>query len=134
VTGSISFTKATMTYTGNLTETITVQYNIPMTCLTGQTYAQYATALEQQSGTLSASCSGTTTCACTLSSQQVNDESGTYTSSGTTLTLTSTAGTSATGDYCVQGTSLHLVDVDTTSNLGPNGQATIDDDSVFTKG
>jgi len=126
-TGSIGFTQATMTYTSNLTETGTFQYSIPMACLNGQTCAGYAAALLQQTNTLSASCSGTTTCACTLTSQEVRNESGTYTTGGTTVTLTSSLGTQSTGPYCVEGTSMHLLDVDASN------QTTVIDDSVFTK-
>jgi hypothetical protein len=35
--------------------------------------------------------------------------------------------------YCVQGNTLHILDVDTTTNMGPMGQATIVDDATYTK-
>ncbi|HEY4392762.1 MAG TPA: hypothetical protein VGP64_01815 [Polyangia bacterium] len=131
--GSLSFSQATLTYSSDVTETVNIQFTIPMTCINGQTCAQYGTSLAQQGGATSATCVGTTTCACDFTAQNVMNESGTFSTSGTTLTLTNTLGSQTSGPYCVQGTSLHLIDVDTTTNLGPNGQATIDDDTVFIK-
>lgn len=131
--GSLTFAQATMTYSSAVTETVNIQFTIPVACINGQTCAQYGSSLAQQGNATTASCLGTTSCACTLTEQNAMNESGTFSTSGTTLTLTSSLGTQSSGPYCVQGTSLHLIDVDTTTNLGPNGQATIDDDTVFTK-
>ncbi len=107
--------------------------NLPSSCTLGQC-AVLAAYLQSSLGAGStASCTGTSACACSLTEQVNNEESGTYTTSGSTLTTTSaTSGTSAQG-YCVKDNTLHLVAVDATMNMGPMGQATIEEDTTFTK-
>jgi hypothetical protein len=48
------------------------------------------------------------------------------------VTTSASAGTS-TVPYCVQGTTIHFLQIDTTMNMGPMGQATIDQDVIATK-
>jgi hypothetical protein len=50
------------------------------------------------------------------------------------ITLTASGdGRSMPQSYCVQGNTLHILDVDTTMNMGPMGQATIVDDATYIK-
>ncbi len=58
---------------------------------------------------------------------------GTYTTSGTMLTLNATTGTGTGGAYCVQGNTLHLLTLDMTMSMGSMGTATIQSDIILTK-
>ena len=133
--GSLTF-NADMTYSANLTQGSTVAITIPATCLSGASCAVLTAAIQAQNDPAlqSISCTGTGSCTCTgVMAPMTTNESGTYTTSGTVATLTSSTGTTTVGDYCVQANELHLVTVDTTTNMGPMGQATIDEDIVAAK-
>ena len=57
-------------------------------------------------------CVGTTTCACSQSAWSPRTVvTGTYTTAGTTIQLTSSATDATTSSYCVQGGLLHLMTV-----------------------
>ena len=45
-------------------------------------------------------------------------ESGTYITSGTTITTTDSTGASSSSYYCVQGNELHMLQVDMTMAMG----------------
>jgi Fe-S-cluster-containing hydrogenase component 2 len=97
----------------------------------GQSCALLNTALQARSGTdgvTAASCSGSSSCTCTVTGVQTEAETGTYTTAGTEMTLTDSAGSTDGGPYCVQGSTLHLLTVDTTMAM-----AKIQSDMVFTK-
>jgi hypothetical protein len=141
-TGSASF-NTDMTYT--LTETLSAsgQATIPPSCLQVSGFSitcADADLLLQQvivtmpTGIQSAHCSGSSSCVCdfTLSPTTTN-ETGTYTTTGTTLATTADTGTVNSIDYCVQKNALHMVAVDTTMPMGPMGQVNIDADTVFKK-
>jgi len=106
-TGTLAL-NADLTYVANFTLGGNTTINIPTSCLNGATCADLSAALQLDISAdptiQSASCSGSGTCACTevLVPQPVN-ESGTYTKSGSSLTLTATGGTPATDSYCVSG-------------------------------
>jgi len=59
---------------------------------------------------------------------QTTTEMGTYTTLGTTITMTSSTGTVTTDSYCVQGKDLHVMSFDMTMPMA-SAQA----DIVFTK-
>jgi hypothetical protein len=48
-------------------------------------------------------------CKCTANVDQMSMTSGTYSTSGTTLTLTPSAGDPSTQEYCVKGSKLYLL-------------------------
>jgi hypothetical protein len=131
-TGQLSLT-SDLSYSSTVGETIVLKVTAPVSCAAGGTCDDLATSL-LGSGANAATCIGTDSCACSLTFQMDLADTGTYSTAGTTLTLTSgNGGAGPFGDYCVQSGTLHLVDVDTTTNLGPMGQATIDDDLVLQK-
>jgi hypothetical protein len=87
-------------------------------------------------GTASACVSASGACDCTLSTPaQSATQTGTYTVSGTSLTLdvmTPAPRTEIDG-FCVTGDELHVMNVDTSMTGGPMGMATIVSDLVLTK-
>lgn len=131
--GSMTF-GSDLSYSAAVTMSSTVGLNIPSSCLAGQPCSALTAALQAEVGTngiTSANCVGSGSCTCTLTVQtDVENSSGTYTTSGTVLSMYATSGTTAggSGDYCVQNKALHLVSVDTTMPM-----ATIQSDLVFTQ-
>jgi hypothetical protein len=139
VSGTFMF-NADMTYSASLSVTIGFTWNVPTACLQGATCSAFnaalQTALQQNPDPAIGSiiCTGASTCACAFTSPIMPDqETGTYTTSGTAYTTVASDGTTTRGDYCVQGNTVHFPEVDTTMNMGPMGQATIDADVVATK-
>ncbi len=141
VTSASASASGTTTFNANLSysvsETVTavLAYQFPATCTGGLTCAAYG---EYQAATLAAgasfTCTGTTACACTQAILSTSTDSGTYSTTGTNLVITSAVtGTTTSGGYCVQGSTLHLVTVDPTLNTGPMGQPTIVRDVVAQK-
>jgi hypothetical protein len=59
--------------------------------------------------------------------------SGTWSASGTRISLVSSTGDNAGGPYCVQGNELHLITLDMTITMGSMGTLKIDEDLVATK-
>lgn len=112
-----------------------VTMNFPGECLNGKTCADVQTSLRANPGTASATCTGTGSCQCTLQMQSDSTtETGTYAISGTSVVTTPSDGSApGTIPYCVSGKTLHLLEIDTTMNMGPMGQATIDQDLLATK-
>jgi hypothetical protein len=132
-TGSYVFDSST--YTINISAQVSATYTVPASCnSSGTSCADLGAYLQAYIQGSTITCTGSGTCTCHLVFPATDSETGTYTSSGSVLTLTSDAdGSTSTQSYCVQGSTLHLVDVDTTMNMGPMGQATIDDDATYTK-
>jgi hypothetical protein len=61
-------------------------------------------------------------------------ESGSYTVAANAITTTTNPGLpSLPKPYCVAGTAMHLLTVETSANMGPMGQVTIDEDVVAQK-
>jgi hypothetical protein len=103
-----------MTYSTTTTSSGTATINFPASCLTQQgatiTCAELG-ALLMQSGTgATGSCTGTSSCSCTITLQnQTGMEMGTYTTTPAgLLTLTPTGGTVTQDDYCVKGSTLTI--------------------------
>ena len=121
---------ADLTYSLNMTLNMTISVNIPGSCLMGQSCSVLNAALQGQvSGDIqSVSCAGSGSCTCTFNALTTAAETGTYTTAGTEMALTSSAGATSGGPYCVQGSTLHLLTVDTTMPM-----ATIQSDIVFAK-
>jgi hypothetical protein len=120
-----------MSYVITGTQNVKFTMTLPASCLNGETCADLTT--ELQNDFPNASCTGTGSCACALTENNSQDDSGTYTISGTQILISSAAQGPSTQSFCVQGNTLHLIEVDTTMNMGPMGMATIDDDTLFTK-
>jgi hypothetical protein len=100
------------TYSGSQTWSGAIDFDVPATCLGGATCDDLDVAVgrmvDPANGVVAATCTGTTTCACSVTEGGTASESGTYTTSGSTLETTSAAGVNDT-PYCVSGGLLHLV-------------------------
>jgi hypothetical protein len=138
VSGSASF-NADLTYTMTTTVSATAQVMFPPSCLASQTGGIVPTCdqinqlvpllIASMPGTIqSATCAGGATCTCTVTLvPQTTSESGTYNTSGNTLTTIDSTGQVFGGQYCVQGSELHYIQVDATMPM------TILADTVLTK-
>lgn len=107
-TGTISL-NTDGTYALALTLGGTTTINIPTSCLNGATCADLDAALQAEISTepsiQSISCTGTSTCACVeVPAPETSNETGTYTTSGSTLTTTPTGASPDMASYCVKST------------------------------
>lgn len=120
VTGPVTF-ESSGSYSTSLTLGGSYSFTYPPECLTNNgiqlTCEQLNAVVSQsiaddpESPIQSASCSGSGTCRCTAQFVPVSiAESGTYTTSGTTLTMTDSTGEVSTSNYCVAGNSLTVTD------------------------
>jgi hypothetical protein len=100
------------TYAVTLTMSGTTTTNVPMSCLAAGDScaglsARLQAALASDSSIQSASCSGTTTCVCTeILTPSSQNESGTYSTSGSSLVTTPTGAAADTVQYCVKDTTI----------------------------
>jgi len=105
---------ADMSFTGTLAVSTTFDINYPPACVNGATCAQATQTMQTIVGTngiTSVSCAGTGGCTCTTAqSIEIINATGTWATSGTTLTFAGAPG--GDGPYCVQGSALHLVGYD----------------------
>jgi hypothetical protein len=134
--GTLTF-NADMTYTAtSLMNGGTLDYNVPASC--ASSCSGLAANLQAGSGVQSATCSGSSDCSCTVVKAETFSETGTYTTSGSTFSLTPTGGGAsritgsigAASPYCVQGTTLHAIAAPTVT---ATGQAAIDQDTIGIK-
>jgi len=131
LSGTATFA-ADLTYSFSQNVTVMVTWDVPSSCLTGETCDYFASMFEPQlpAGT-TFTCTGSTSCTCTEAAAGAQNDNGTYAATGSSLSVTSAvSGMTANGGYCVQGSTLHLITPDATLNMGPMGQATIDKDVV----
>jgi len=131
-TGQLTFNADSTYTTSNWHETVNATETIPLTCVGLSTCASLNMTVNDQTGTTAISCSdigtGTGTCNCRVAAvTNVASDVGTFTSYGTTLTM---SGPQTAGDfsYCVQGDLLHLLSVGTT--LDSTGQPVVVSDVV----
>jgi hypothetical protein len=101
------------TYQTNTTTSGSLTINVPASCLEQQgitlTCAQVQQALESNASTGSISCSGSNGCSCVAQlTPQIQAASGTYTTSGSTVTHQSSTGESDSNTYCVKGNTATL--------------------------
>jgi hypothetical protein len=138
--GTLTF-NSDMSYTATSLETqASYAFYFPSQCTNGLSCSSIATNLQSSSAVQSASCSGSSSCTCDVVQAPIGgSETGTYTVSGTTVTLTPTGGgtsfvTGTTGgaSYCVQGSTLHAI-VTSTKSMGSMGQAAVDEDTIGIK-
>ncbi len=144
--GTITF-NADMTYTAKITESGSETLEIPSSCTMGASCSELQAAFQQTAaadGDAGLSLTGTCTtvssgCSCTISvPSTTDDESGTYSVSGDSLTLNTSQGTSSanigSGTYCVQGNTLHLISVSSSAGIGtPDASTMPTADIVATK-
>lgn len=113
----------TVTFSGdgsyqiNFTAIGQLSVTLPAACIAqltqgqAQSCAEIAALLDDEG---SVTCTGTVDSQCECSGQvgesDVNNESGTYTTSGTTLTITESGGTPNALSYCVNGDELRVYD------------------------
>lgn len=107
--GTITY-NADLTYSANANETIDVTEMIPLSCLGFATCA----AVVSDSPDTTLTCTGTTVCTCHIRGSSPGIETGTYSLSGTNLTMVGPDGTS-TDAYCVENGRLHLMGISDTS-------------------
>jgi hypothetical protein len=139
-TGSFTFS-AGLSFSASATVAGTVDMNIPASCLAGSTCADVNAAIQADlaanpsPGITSVSCLGSSACTCRFTVGPVPLlESGTYTTAGTTLTLTSAAdGSVDQGGYCINGTTGHLMTLVMSMPMGSMGTMTIDEDTVMVR-
>ncbi len=140
ISGVTATQSGTYTFNADLTYSIAVTGQLsydaanPASCNPGGMSCAALAAAESalSGGTLT--CTGSGSCNCQGSFAETDTETGTYSVSGTVITLVNSAGGyTLQQSYCVQGNTLHILDVDTTTNMGPMGQATIVDDATYTK-
>jgi len=142
VSGTQSF-NADLTYSADEMVTASGQAMVPPSCLMSGgitlTCPELDLLLQQLISTnpgqlQSAHCTGGTTCLCGFVLAPMHLlQTGTYTTSGTNLTLMASDGTYAADQYCVQKNELHLITVNTTMPIGAMGQVNIDSDTVETR-
>jgi hypothetical protein len=114
--GTVAFT-ADMMFTGTLVVDSRLDMVLPAACTNGASCADLTAALQGAlvgtNGVTSATCAGTSGCTCTLAQtvDSIND-SGTWATSGSTLTVTGATNGAQAGPYCVKGSALHLLQFD----------------------
>ena len=118
--GTLSFTSAG-TYTANVTATVSIMDTTPSSCIAPATCADLAAAYVAEGA--SATCTGTSVCNCTIVIASSGSEAGTYTTSGTTLTITDSTGEVDSMGYCVQGDTLHLTNFNTAGQVASSETA-----------
>jgi hypothetical protein len=106
--GPLSYTQD-LTYAVNMTITLDTSLMIPSSCLGGTTCASLGADLVQ-SDAMFTGCTGTTTCNCRIHSEEIETESGTYTLSGTVVSMISSGGSTSAFSYCVKGDTLTMRD------------------------
>jgi len=109
--GSLTF-NADMTVTVNLSQSGTLRVTAPLSCLTQVTTCdEYASVFSPGPPDATTTCTTVAgnACDCTLvyATPQTTSGSGTYTTTGSTLSWTLSG--DSDGSYCVQGNTLHLM-------------------------
>jgi len=137
--GEIAFA-ADSTYTVGLVLDLLLRIDIPRSCVGGTSCTStdtsaFLTNLIGSIGVGSIACGGDESCFCNESGtlklghgSTLAQAGGTYSTSGSTLSLASTTGMNDSGSYCVQGSELHL----TLTGMS-DGMSIIPSNLVFTK-
>jgi hypothetical protein len=136
--GTATF-NADMTYSVDVTESLSETVIVPTSCLTVGTTTitcdelstAFGGALATDAGAPMATCTSSGgNCDCTISLSGLSThETGTYTLSSNSVVTTPMGGTPSSGDYCVQGNTLHLV---SSADMG-GGMPAVATDIVATK-
>jgi hypothetical protein len=130
-TGTIVF-NADLSYTiDSVVQSSSFRVTLPSSCLNGAQCSDLTQAFASDSTIQSATCSGGSSCVCTIvAAPQAVSDAGTYTTAGTTLDVQSTTSGADAVPYCVQGDKFHLLTLNTTMNMGLMGQMTVEEDVV----
>ena len=105
-TGTLMFA-AGGTYTSNVSATASYTEMIPSSCIAPSVCADLPAVYTSLGA--AATCTGTTTCVCSVAAASNGSEAGTYAISGTTVTVTPTYGYPDAMAYCVQGNTVHFL-------------------------
>jgi hypothetical protein len=134
-TGTITF-NADMTYTSSATLSGAIKETFPSSCLMSQGVTVTCAQLNSELQTLvqaanspfsSASCAQASSgCACSFQfSSQTSTQSGTYSTSGSTITNMPSGGTASSDTYCVQGSTLTLSSMSMSGMSGATGEVVL---------
>jgi hypothetical protein len=132
-TGTVTWgTDGTYHATGTLS--LSFKLTIPTSCFAAdKTCADADAEMKADPTVVSTGCvTSGASCVCQFSSVE-SDETGTWSTSGTTLTQTSTGGTASSDPYCVVGNELHDIALDMSMPVGSMGMAKIVGDIVYTR-
>lgn len=99
---------ASGTQQGNSTVSFSEHLVVPQGCSTAAKCAQYQTALSAQSGVTNATCNFQGTCTCDLTQTTSSTASGTYQTSGTSVTVIDGSGNQTVASYCVANNTLTM--------------------------
>src|SRR5205085_9641095 len=110
VSGSLMFNPDLTYVATGVSEMLTVTEVVPLSCTGQASCAAFAQSIMAGSTSpVPVTCSGSNTCTCTISGTAMSmNESGTYSTAGTTLSTIPANGTQSDDDYCVKGTALHV--------------------------
>jgi hypothetical protein len=134
-TGTITFNDD-LTFTETLSASATLVENLPPACLARLTCADLNAlgqpTAPQPGATMSVSCTGAPTCTCRFSTKATNlVQTGTYATSGTTMTVTPSGDTAQNDTFCVQGNTLYLRSAAMTASMGAMGPMTVPAEAVL---
>jgi hypothetical protein len=114
------------TFDGTSVLTGTLVVDVPASCLGGGACADLQAALQPlvspSTGFIAATCTGTATCTCDITNGGISHMTGTYTTSGSVLEITSGGAVTDT-DYCVSGSFLHFINLDGSTVITDSLQA-----------
>lgn len=106
VGGTLTF-NSDGTWNESLNESLSAHEEFPATCLTAAECTQHEASLASQPGTTGASCQSSNACACDFVSTVSLDKSGSFQTSGSSVTFAG-PGEPDTEGYCVSGNTLTL--------------------------
>ena len=114
-----------------------IDINFPASCVAGASCDDATAGFQSQieEGTFpipsvtSIACAGTSSCVCHAAIYRSRSESGTFSMSGSVLSLAATSGAVTSKSICVTGSKLHILDTST----GSTGGTAIDSDLVAMK-
>jgi len=101
---------ANRTYSGTSVTTGMLAFDVPGACIGGETCGEVGAALAASFD--APSCTGNTTCACSVTQNLTSSETGTYTVSASVLETMPSGGTAVQTDYCVSGSQMHFINID----------------------
>ncbi len=132
--GSLMF-NADSTYSTSQQAKVTFDVNIPASCSATLSCAVAEANLQAalEAGSISSgSCAGTP-CVCHEVVPANRSDTGTYATTGRTVTTTPMAGIVSSADYCIRGSTAHFMNVSMSMSLGAMGRVVIDADMVGEK-